>query len=71
MLDKKHFQPGDRVRIRVATKGAPAGTLGTVQVQFTSVVDLYQVLFDGELYPNLMRGDELEAATEARTSPLG
>ena len=70
MLDKKRFQPGDRVRIRVATKGVAAGTLGTIQVQFTSVLGLYQVLFDGEVYPNLTRGDELESATEARTSPL-
>ena len=67
VLDKRS-QPGDRVRIRVATKGVAVGTLGTVQIQFASVVELYQVLFDGELYPNLMRWHELESEAEVRTS---
>jgi hypothetical protein len=67
------FEVGDRVRTRVASVGVSAGTSGSVQIQFTAVDNLYEVLFDGRPHPLLMRREELEleAAGNVSTSALG
>ena len=41
------FQVGERVRLRIALPVACAGTVGTIQLVFHSVDDLYEVRFDG------------------------
>jgi hypothetical protein len=56
------FQPGDRVRARVSTPRVQAGTLGIVTAVYPTMPDAYEVRFDGQPTPLLMRADELELA---------
>ena len=68
MTDRR-FQPGDRVRSQIVTTGVAVGAQGTVQIESSTIGDLYQVLFDGQLRPHLMRDHELEAAAQTSPSP--
>ena len=47
MMMSVRFQVGERVRLRTAISVAPAGTLGTIQLVYRSVDDLYDVQFAG------------------------
>ena len=54
--------PGVRAR---GNLGVAVGTLGTVKLQFTAVRTFYEVLFDGQLYPHLMRSEVRTASPES------
>jgi hypothetical protein len=56
------FKIGERVRRRTGISDARAGTVGTIQFVYRSVHDLYEVQFDGDAHPELMRALELERA---------
>jgi hypothetical protein len=56
------FTVGEHVRVRAAIPVARAGTVGTIQLVYYSVDDLYEVQFDGDTHPELMRAGVLERA---------
>jgi hypothetical protein len=58
------FQPGDRVRARVSTPRVQAGALGTVTAVYPTMPNAFEVRFDGQPTPLLMRADELELADQ-------
>ena len=60
-----HIQEGDRVRSRVTRDRLKAGLVGTVQQVFSSVDDIYDVVFDSDPIPVLMRGGEMERVEQA------
>ena len=60
------IQEGDRVRSRVTRDRLKAGMVGTVQQVFSSVDDIYDVVFDGDPVPVLMRGGEMERGEQAQ-----
>jgi|GraSoiStandDraft_16_1057320.scaffolds.fasta_scaffold2398851_2 hypothetical protein len=60
------IQEGDRVRSRVTRDRLKAGMVGTVQQVFSSVDDIYDVVFDSDPIPVLMRGGEMERLEQAR-----
>jgi hypothetical protein len=58
------FQPGDRVRARIATLIVPVRTPGTVVQLYPLMHGAYEVRFDNRPAPNLMWEDELELADD-------
>ena len=61
------IQEGNRVRSRVTRDRLKAGMVGTVQQVFSSVDDIYDVVFDSDPIPVLMRGGEMERLEQARS----
>jgi hypothetical protein len=56
------YQPGDRVRARASNTVVPAGTLGTVVQEYSTMRNAYEVRLDGQRAAILMWADELERA---------
>jgi hypothetical protein len=63
----ERFRSGDRVRLRAGCPVAKAGTAGTIQFVYRSVVDLYEIRFDGHTRAQMMRACELEPVDRERS----
>ena len=62
------FTVDEHVRVRTAIAVARAGAVGTIQFVYRFMHEVYDVQFDGQTRPQLMRARELEHADQESRS---